>query len=192
MKIDDLKESAGLEIWDSKESELVYSYPLPYNRETAQTGQISTEEIPANQLYKVGIFFAAKSPESHIGPFKWAIDFLVADKTQVLATQDGKILEIQEKSKKWGDSPEFRDYLNYLTIQHESGEYSQYCHLAYMFAEKIGLKVGDQVKKGQPVGIVGKTGWTDRDHLHFVVFKDDKSPQNPYGFKSLKIRWSHE
>lgn len=191
MEIDDLIEHSGSLIWDDEESELIYSYPAPLNTDTAKNGQILSQGIPQNQIYKVGIFYAAKSPQTHIGPFKWAVDFLICDKTPVYAGQNGKIIEIQEGSDTWGDGPEFRDYLNYLTIQHKNNEYSQYCHLAKGSVSKLGLKLGMKVKRGQLIAGVGKTGWTDRDHLHFIVFRDDKNSKNPYGFKSLKIRWSH-
>lgn len=49
------------------------------------------------------------------------------------------------------------------------------------------IEIGQYVKKGQPIGIVGKSGWTDRDHLHFIVYRKDKN--FPFGFKSLKIKF---
>ena len=189
----DLIKRSADSVWDSEESTLTYVYPLPRDEDFLKRGAHLCQGIPKSQLYKVGSsFWAAKSPDSHIGPFLWATDFLVPDGTKVLSAQEGTIIEIQEHSSSWGDGPEFRDLLNYLTIQHKGGEYSQYCHLAPFSVSELGLSVGDSVKQGQPIGAVGKTGWTDRDHLHFIVFRDDNSSKNPHGFKSLKIRFSNQ
>jgi murein DD-endopeptidase MepM/ murein hydrolase activator NlpD len=50
--------------------------------------------------------------------------------------------------------------------------------------------IGSIVKTGQPIGFVGKTGWTDRDHLHFIVFRLEKdNPENSFGFRSLEIKF---
>lgn len=107
----------------------------------------------------------------------------------MLAAQGGKIIQLKETSDKWSSSPKFRDALNFLTIQHESGEYSQYCHLAKFSVFDTGLRVGSVVKRGQVVAVVGKTGWTDRDHLHFIVFRNDHDAKNPFKFKSLRVRF---
>jgi murein DD-endopeptidase MepM/ murein hydrolase activator NlpD len=63
--------------------------------------------------------------------------------------------------------------------------------LATQSFRQTGLKVGNFVKKGQQIARVGKTGWTDRDHLHFLVFKVEKLEGNPYGFYSLKVRFNN-
>ena len=95
----------------------------------------------------------------------------------------------RSNAKSGGDDPEFRDQLNYLTIRHENGEFSQYCHLAKGSVSAMGLRKGSIVQQGQQIATVGKTGWTDRDHLHFVVFRADS---NKFGFKSLKVRFTEE
>ena len=75
-----------------------------------------------------------------------------------------------------------------MTIEHPNGEFSQYCHLAKEAAARLGISPGTPVRKGQEIATVGKTGWTERDHLHVVVFRPDN---NPFGFKSHKIKFQH-
>ncbi|KKT29210.1 hypothetical protein A3G55_02635 [Candidatus Giovannonibacteria bacterium RIFCSPLOWO2_12_FULL_44_25] len=140
-------------------------------------------------MRKIGPFLTAISPHSHKGPFRWAIDFLVPDGTIVLAAENGKVIELKENSNKWGASPKFRDLLNFVTVQHKDGEYSQYCHLSKLSVSNAGLRIGSLVKKGQTIATVGKTGWTDRDHLHFIVFRGDADPKNSFGFKSLRVKF---
>lgn len=55
---------------------------------------------------------------------------------------------------------------NVITIEHDGGEYSQYDHLQY---HSINLKVGDKVKQGQVIGLVGNTGLSGCPHLHFEL-----------------------
>jgi len=183
------RESGDL-IWKIEESRLTYSYPLQVGRNISEEGIIIAEGIPTDQLYYVGPFLAAKRPQTHTGPSLCAIDFLVPDGTVVLSGQNGKIVEVQEDFDRWGVAPEFGRYLNSLTIQHENDEFSQYCHIARLSVTKHGLRTGDWVKTGQAIAVVGKTGRTDRDHLHFVVFRTDKRAQNPNRIKSLQVRFA--
>ncbi len=178
--------------WDQGETTNIYDFPLPQN--SAQSKEIKklTIGIPLDQLYYIGPFIVAKSPESHIGPFAWAIDFLVPDGTDILAAKDGKIIDAVDNFDKWGPTEDFKDMLNHVTISHENGEHSQYCHLARHSFRETGLNIGSLIKKGQLIGKVGKTGWTDRDHLHFFVFRVGKLHGNPYDFYGLKIRFDQK
>jgi murein DD-endopeptidase MepM/ murein hydrolase activator NlpD len=56
------------------------------------------------------------------------------------------------------------DYGIYVEITHGYGVLSRYAH-----ASKIIAKVGDKVKKGQQIGLVGMTGRTTGPHLHYEV-----------------------
>lgn len=174
---------------------LKYEYPISISDQMAITsGESLAKGIPVEQLRLVGPFMTALSPQSHIGPFLRAIDFLVLDGTSVLAAHEGRIIEITESSTEWGDGQEFRDKLNYLTIEHfgPAGihEFSQYCHLMRDSVSDQGLRVGSIVRTGQLIAKVGKTGWTDRDHLHFIVFRGEvKTEENPFGFRSLIVNF---
>lgn len=212
----DLIQNANNSFWhDGESTEFIYRFPLPtspwksgrwtlQNWKNVARHHIVTDHagrryrllngIPEDELYEMGGFYCAKSPQSHIGPFLNAIDFLVPDGTPVLAAQEGEILRVMEASTEWGDDPEYRDTVNFIDVVHASGEISEYCHLAPRSVSALGLRVGSGVKQGQIIGRVGKTGWTDRDHLHFVVYRDDNgNPKNPLDegrkFKSLRIRF---
>lgn len=189
--MEELRKIAGSPIWNQGDSVGIYNFPLPQNRDFIEDGKRLAIGNPEEETYIIGPYYAATSPQSHIGPFKWAIDFLVPDGTEVLAAEDGVIVEAIDSNFAWGDSEEFRDQLNYVTIKHGNGEFSQYCHLATQSFRQTGLKVGDTVKKGDQIARVGKTGWTDRDHLHFLVFKVGQLEGSPYGFYSLKVRFKH-
>jgi len=174
-----------------------YSYPLPLNADFAHIDWIElgrrianqTPIIPQNQLKIEGVFLTCASPESHTGPFVNAIDFLVPDGTEIFAAADGVIDAIEDGYAVWGPTKASADTLNYVTLRHNYGgvtEYSQYCHLAQGSSQKLGLRIGSLVKIGQPIGLVGKTGWTDRDHLHFMIFQ---SVAGTPGFQSLPVKF---
>lgn len=191
--MNDIDRWADDPMWDDETSRLVYQLPLDLTREeAARQGEELKAGIPAEEVYMTAQYMCAKSPQTHRAAFKHAIDFLVRDGTKVLAANAGMVVEVQEQSNEWGDSLEFRDKLNYVTISHApSGapnEFTQYCHIAQYSVREAGLSVGATVQAGQVIATVGKTGLTDRDHLHFIVFRLDKNP-SPFGFKSLVPKW---
>jgi hypothetical protein len=55
---------------------------------------------------------------------------------------------------------------NGVVIDHGGGWETQYCHMA---KGSIGVKVGDTVAAGAPIGRVGLSGNTEFPHLHIVV-----------------------
>ncbi len=187
--MDDLMLWAKSSLWDDEPTQHAYIYPL--HSDPAQTRQEGLRLVAGNSLaevYEMGPYICVKSSKSHIGPFRHAIDFIVPDGTPVVAAFDGRVVEIKEDSNTGGPTPAFRDTLNYLTIEHANGEYSQYCHLAQDSIKASGLHINARVREGQRIGTVWKTGWTDIDHLHFIVFRNARN-ESPFSFKSLKIRF---
>ena len=66
---------------------------------------------------------------------------------------------------------------NYIKIDHGNGYQSIYMHLS-----KIIIKKGDNVEKGQKIGIMGCSGSCTGTHLHFTVYKNNEliNPLNLY------------
>ena len=88
-----------------------------------------------------------------------ALDVLVARNTPVLAVEDGSIAKL------------FLSDAGGITIyQFDPSERYVY-YYAHLERYAAGLKVGDQVKRGQEIGYVGTTGNAPKDtpHLHFQV-----------------------
>ena len=207
-----LREHANDPIWhDGERSKLTFFYPLPLTpwqagrwtlknwKKIAEHHMVDPlraplrllEGIPETELYELGGFWCCQSPDSHISCFLHAIDFLVPDGTPVLAAQDGRIIELVDCNDEWGDEKDengeylHRDHLNFLTVHVGGMERIQYCHLAKGSVRTLGLEIGSLIKAGQLIGKVGKNGVTDRDHLHFIVFREDVAHENPFGIKSL-------
>jgi len=189
IEMDDIDRWANDPMWDDETSRLGYRLPLNLTPEKAVEQSIELKAgISEDELYQISHYWCAKSPLTHRAAFKHAIDFLVLDGTPILAAGGGLVIEVQQHSNEWGDDLTFRDKLNYMTVQHSATEFSQYCHLAQNSVRDAQVYVGSIVKVGQIIGTVGKTGLTDRDHLHFIVFRLDQNP-SPFGFKSLVPLW---
>jgi|SRR3989344_2660939 len=149
---------------------------------------VFTKNVYGLPLKKKDLIKAISHPKAHFGPFKEAIDFVLPEESFILAPKAGEVIEIKVDSKEGGFEPKYNDvkYLNYMTIQHSDGEYSQYAHLRHKGAL---VKVGDKVKKGRPIALSGNTGFTTTPHLHFLIFKLNNSE---IGFESLKIRFDEK
>lgn len=86
---------------------------------------------------------------------------------KVIAHSDGiveKLVKTYNKTDKTGNS-----YGNYVLIKHNETYKTRYAHLRY---GSVNVNVGDKVKKGQVIGIIGETGHCLGRHLHFEVIKN--------------------
>jgi murein DD-endopeptidase MepM/ murein hydrolase activator NlpD len=55
-----------------------------------------------------------------------------------------------------------------LTYSHKDGTIAEYLHFK---KDGINVKIGEQIKEGQVIGLSGNTGYSERPHLHLTVFK---------------------
>lgn len=188
----------------AQEYPYLLTYPIRDSTKLRLAVQALAMGVPGEELFLQGPFLCCQSPNAHIGPFRHAIDFLVPDGTIVYAVDEGKLEVIKTDSERWGPTCEFAGDLNYITLAHptphptrrthhhfgppEYRYWTQYCHLARGSECEFGIKVGDYVKAGQPLARTGKTGWTDRDHLHFLAFMSDGG-RGKFGIISLIPRF---
>jgi len=67
-------------------------------------------------------------------------------------------------------------YGKLVEINHGDGYVTRYGH-----HQDVLVKVGDVVKKGQQIGLMGSTGRSTGPHVHFEVIRDGR-PENPQAF----------
>lgn len=65
---------------------------------------------------------------------------------------------------------ELRGFGNLLLVKHADGWTTAYAH-----ADKLLVRRGDRVKRGQPIATVGQTGNVDRPQLHFEIRKGPRA-----------------
>jgi murein DD-endopeptidase MepM/ murein hydrolase activator NlpD len=113
----------------------------------------TTTTVTSNFGYRRDPF--TLNPSFHSG-----IDFGARENDPVYAAADGTILTTGSDSA----------HGNNIVIQHPSGIRTWYMHL-----NKINVHDGDQVSKGQTIGLVGSTGRSTGPHLHYEVIKNGTS-----------------
>ena len=175
---------AKLAIWDKEEAKQIYGLPVP-------AGTTTPEELiadtPEDHLIRFGRLCLKPFGVGHTGPSLWAVDFMVPDGTPVVAAETGVVRGYIDQFDEWGTSFDMTQKNNLIVIAHDSGEISNYTHLEPESVRELGISFGDHVEKGQRIATVGKTGYLDRDHLHFEVGRPDTRPENPVGYKSLRV-----
>lgn len=97
-----------------------------------------------------------------------AIDIVHSINTSadIVATASGTVIVAENKTQgsTYPNGPQ--TYGNYVVIDHGNGYYTLYGHMKY---NSIIVEVGDSVNKGQKLGIMGTTGYSTGNHLHFEV-----------------------
>jgi hypothetical protein len=95
------------------------------------------------------------------------VEFINGTGTPVFAAADGTIL-FAGPDKEAVHSPWKNFYGNVIVIRHADNLFTLYAHLSL-----IGVQAGAQVKAGEKIGEVGKTGGAIGSHLHFEVRRGD-------------------
>ncbi|MBR9921387.1 MAG: M23 family metallopeptidase [Bacteroidetes bacterium] len=89
------------------------------------------------------------------------IDFTAPTGTPIQSTGDGKVVRAEKRRTGYG---------HHVVIDHGYGYQTLYGHMS-----KIKVKVGQTVKKGQEIGLVGSTGTSTAPHCHYEVhYKGEK------------------
>ena len=68
-------------------------------------------------------------------------------------------------------------YGNFTVIDHGTIG-GRHITTAYAHQARFLVEPGQRVRKGQPIGVVGATGWATGPHLHFEV-RDDGAVLDP-------------
>lgn len=119
----------------------------------------------------------------------------LAEGNDALAVADGRVSEVKDgipENVPGIDSRAVPITLetiggNHVIIDLGQGRFAFYAHLQ---PGSIRVKVGDRVKRGQVIGLVGNTGNSTEPHLHFHI-SDSSSPLGsegvPYAHESFEV-----
>ena len=79
--------------------------------------------------------------------------------TPIFAALDGEVVQAGANYYDW--------YGNYVVIKHSNGKWTGYAHLS-----RVDVSVGQKVQKGAQIGLMGTTGPSTGEHLHFQIMKN--------------------
>jgi murein DD-endopeptidase MepM/ murein hydrolase activator NlpD len=119
--------------------------------------QVYPEGRPVQQGFISSYFGQRADPFTGYSAVHKGIDFAGPEGTKVSSVAAGLVTFA-------GDRPGFGQMVE---INHGNGLSTRYCH-----NEKLLVKQGDMVRKGQEVSLMGSTGHSTGPHLHFEVLKN--------------------
>ena len=96
-------------------------------------------------------------PILHVNKMHYGIDFNCAKGTEIQATGRGVVESVGEET----------GYGKCVVIDHGYGFKSRYAHMS-----SIKVRKGQEVGRGHLLGLVGSTGQSTGDHLHYEIEKD--------------------
>ena len=87
------------------------------------------------------------------------IDLKATIGTPVMATADGTVIKLEEQPQGYG---------KFVVIAHADNYQTKYAQLS-----EFKVALGDKVKMGHIIGLVGSSGASTAPHLHYEVIRDD-------------------
>src|SRR5271166_596193 len=119
--------------------------------------QVYPEGRPVQEGWISSYFGQRADPFTGFSANHKGVDFAGPEGTHVIAVAAGLVTYS-------GDRP---GYGNMVEINHGNGMATRYCH-----NEKLLVKQGEMVRKGQELALMGSTGRSTGPHLHFEVVKN--------------------
>jgi septal ring factor EnvC (AmiA/AmiB activator) len=116
--------------------------------------EIKPSGWPIASGYITSGFGVRTDPFTGLRDYHPGIDFAAAEGSQVMAVAAGIVTEAGEHN----------GYGNLVEIDHGNGYVTRYGH-----NERVLVKVGERVRKGQAISLIGSTGRSTGPHVHFEV-----------------------
>lgn len=111
--------------------------------------------LPIQSDFSLSSSFGVRSdPMTHLPSMHEGIDFVAPSGTPILATAPGVVVQSRYNGA----------YGNMVEVEHAEGFVTRYAHL-----QSMSVQVGQQVRPGERVGLLGNTGRSTGPHLHYEV-----------------------
>lgn len=133
--------------------------------------------LPINLSYVTNV---SKEGIAHVGNLVHSIDYDAPEGTPIFAALEGKVVDVKDNSDKGGADPVYEADGNYIEILHANNEISEYEHIKQGSAK---VQIGDIVKRGDTIALVGNTGWSECPHLHFMVYPEGTD------YETREVEW---
>ncbi|MDP9098332.1 MAG: M23 family metallopeptidase [Verrucomicrobiota bacterium] len=150
-----------------------WSYDYHYYWEYGGRRNSTTNDVDYAMPFGPGRYVVMQGPRGTFSHFAGsgsenAVDWDVPEGTIICAAREGRVVGVRDDSKVSGTDPKFKPLGNYVIIKHADGTFADYHHLQ---TDGAMVKIGEEVKTGQPIGLSGSTGFASKPHLHFMVFQ---------------------
>jgi murein DD-endopeptidase MepM/ murein hydrolase activator NlpD len=130
------------------------------------------------QTFRTGLTNCSSSFHAAGNPDQYAFDFDMPVGTPFVAARDGTVFQVVENAPSDGGGNG-----NYVVVDHGDGTYGLYLHSPM---DGISVTVGQEVHRGDVLGVTGRSGLAGYPHLHFTVVSG--SPQYPYSGIPVSFR----
>lgn len=102
---------------------------------------------------------------------------------EIISPADGKIIDMQKdvKDNRPGVLNGEQPLGNYVVIDHHNGEYSLIAHFKF---NSIVVNTGDEIEKGQLIGLCGNSGNSTEPHIHYHM-QDSSNIKNSQGIPAF-------
>ena len=130
-------------------------FPYNYHGNVVDVG--ITYDKPCNYTRISNVFGGRAHPITGEVLLHEGIDYAAAEGTDIWAAADGVVYETGFSAK----------YGNYVVLYHINGDMTYYCHCQGIIANKDA-----QVKRGEKIATVGRTGRATGSFLHFALSKN--------------------
>ena len=143
---------------------------LAKSKESLLTSIPSIQPVSNSDLKRMASGYGYRiDPFTKKRTMHWGMDFSAKTGTPIYATGDGRVSRADARAVGFG---------NHVRIDHGFGYVSIYAHM-----DKIAVRRGNRVKRGDLIGYVGNTGRSVAPHLHYEIVKDGRKI-NPINFYS--------
>ncbi len=141
---------------------------MAMNKEKLLEARPAIQPISLNELKRFGSKFGMRvHPILGIRRMHEGIDLTAAKGTKIYATASGTVLSASYTTGGYGKK---------IVIDHGYGYKTLYAHCS-----KLLVTPGQKVKRGDVIGLVGNTGLSQGDHLHYEVHHNGH-PVNPINY----------
>jgi murein DD-endopeptidase MepM/ murein hydrolase activator NlpD len=122
--------------------------------------------LSGRDLVLVGSFGRRRSPFTHEMEVHSGADLAAPVGTPIHATADGVVAFAGQVPL--GRSPLWYRYGNLVIVQNGDGFFTLFGH-----DDRVEVRAGQRVKRGDLLATVGKTGWATSPHLHYEIRRRD-------------------
>jgi murein DD-endopeptidase MepM/ murein hydrolase activator NlpD len=143
-------------------------YEMARNKSRLIASIPAIQPVNNHDLRRLSSYFGYRTdPYYKVMKFHEGVDFSAPIGTEIYATGDGVVISAERSKGGYG---------NQIIIDHGFGYKTMYAHL-----QAFKVRTGEQVKRGQVIGAIGSTGKSTSPHLHYEVWKSNRSV-NPINY----------